>query len=1057
MVFTYKKSMQFVATFIIMLVVGIPFYSADAYATLSNIEANGSDGVNNYIKEYDYIDFSVEVYYNNETITPDRVWLGQNFQFSSCVAGINSYKCFLRYPENGTNKYDPRAIPYTINLKDTGGNIIESETSTLYVDNIAPTINSFAINPGIVGENGTVNFEIDVVDTACTGSGCQGCSGIKSIEFTTEENSTNSSYSEIVPIISDNCSYSGVIQVPVEKFNDGTYEIYAKATDNLGSVSETRSAEVTVDVLPPEIIPDSFMAVDAEGNEITYASSTPFTYIFSVDIDAPDLDVNNVKGDFSSIGGDNRLSAQCSTQDNRIYTCRWNVAMSIGTDSNSTSAKIFKVYATDLGGNSAEIEVAKSFSLDNTAPRVVSIYTDYLYDNKTYVKQGEETNFFASISEAEAGVSASQVIMYLEGQGVSAVNCTQGWICQWRYTVNSGSFSASITSDSTDRAGNHFTQFSQEVRVDNMPPEIVDITINNTGGEFAAVPGYFKIGDGLVINARIRDETFKDAVLDLSSVINGAVNVTPDSCSRINSTSGNDVWQCTWSTTSMDVAEGDTSRQITFRMKDVVGNELSYPYTITVYGAISGEADYWSSSVECSPRLIDRETTSLINTKSYCRVSLEPKTAGAETLKINLGECEPATALQSTEIFNNDARSVEPYIGLVFKKTNFKVNELELKCLLGITTKANNGITVQPELENVTIKIGLYNNPLGEFSQSMLDEIKSAVEDANGVWKIIEYLKKIEFYAKRLCQLLDLYYKIVAIWNNVTALLGDAEDTAATVPPTKAAIYSKRLGACIRTEKTSEETNEYFKMGDKFCAFVNCKAYYEKDGAYGQSYGNKWQQYFMGDEKKGGGVIGSLGGDFIKDWTAKDPLSYMNPKDSLVVSLMMACIPGVIHNLDKYRQIKCAYANCLYSNAAQQGLPISACQDQKSYAQCKYIFGEIFSVIPFTAIFDHYANLVKDVLSNPFKILGSALAASCLFHCSNAATEKPHSFCRSVKLIAMIGNVLQDVTSIIDEGFFEIKGDYCENLEDIEQWADEQSTPGDAGSSSSGGGNETAV
>ena len=182
----------------------------------------------------------------------------------------------------------------------------------------------------------------------------------------------------------------------------------------------------------------------------------------------------------------------------------------------------------------------------------------------------------------------------------------------------------------------------------------------------------------------------------------------------------------------------------------------------------------------------------------------------------------------------------------------------------------------------------------------------------------------------------------------------------------------------------------------------------------------KWQQL-------GAGALNEIGGGFIKEWTGKDPAEYMNPKDSIVVAGLTACIPGIIYGIDKYRQIQCMYADCLKTGVGEQGLPVFVCEDQKDYATCKYVVGEVFKAFPFTALFSHYINLIKDMLSNPFKIVGAGLAAGCSAMCAQPY-EEPHSLCIGVKIASMIGESLRDVTSIIDQGAFKIKDDFCTRL-----------------------------
>ena len=156
---------------------------------------------------------------------------------------------------------------------------------------------------------------------------------------------------------------------------------------------------------------------------------------------------------------------------------------------------------------------------------------------------------------------------------------------------------------------------------------------------------------------------------------------------------------------------------------------------------------------------------------------------------------------------------------------------------------------------------------------------------------------------------------------------------------------------------------------------------------------------------------------------------YMDPQHNLIVATLFVCLPGIIYGLDKYRQIKCLYADCLQNAVGSEGLPVTACEDQKAYATCKYVTGELFAVFPWTAVIDHFLKIIKNALSNPFAALGVAVALLCKPTCyAKSDLGIPYQLCRGARLFNLLGDSLQNVKSIIDEGFT-IKTDYCARLE----------------------------
>jgi hypothetical protein len=123
------------------------------------------------------------------------------------------------------------------------------------------------------------------------------------------------------------------------------------------------------------------------------------------------------------------------------------------------------------------------------------------------------------------------------------------------------------------------------------------------------------------------------------------------------------------------------------------------------------------------------------------------------------------------------------------------------------------------------------------------------------------------------------------------------------------------------------------------------------------------------------------------------------------------------------------YAECLETGVGQQGLPVFACEDQKDYATCKYVVGEIFKVVSFTAVFDHYLEILRGTLRNPFKLLGIAPGYLCM---TTAKSPDPFSYpvCAGAKIINFIGSTASELASIVDAEFFKIQNNYCDEFDD---------------------------
>ena len=1012
------KYLQLISTFMITLVITIPIYSASVFAGLGHIGAKGSDNVDGYIKENDHITFEATASISGDAkISRDQVWMGENFIFDSCTRSVDVYECKLRYPKNGTTEFIPRAIPYTINLKDDNYDVVDTESGKIYVDNLKPRITSFRVEPDIVSR-GEVRFSYEVEDEACDDDSCEDkCSGIKKLELY----KLDGSYKEDIMIDSRDCSFNNVSLKESVSFGDGQHTVYAKAYDRLGQVSDAVSTTFRVDNIPPHIDVNSFRITDETELPMDFASPVAQQVTLYVEILGDDLDKDSVMGDFTSIDSSyTNLKATCGETVDDKTKCTWPINLAI----TEATTKEFVIEAKDSAGNNEKVSISKNIGIDNIGPEVSSIKTEKVRSGKSYAKL-TENNFIVEFKEDGAGLNPNEVILYVENKGVKASNCSQGWTCNW-YDVDfskGGTAKVSIKEDTTDRLGNKARLFTANIIVDTALPRLSAISINNIGGKEATSQGYFKTGDSLQIKAILEDEGIEAAYADLSSIITDANKVMADSCVNVNGSR----WQCFWVTPSIDIS-GFIQNYIYLSFEDVAGNVMQHKEAITVYGVVDeAVSNYWTHKVECSPRLVDRQTTSLINQKVFCHIKLKPLLVeDLIPLSIELGECSnETTAVQEVNLFNNDVGNKNPYLAIILKKQNFNVDQVDLSCPLYIISRVGNEITAAAEEENVAIKLEFYNMPLGELSEGIQKKIDDAVEDATGgVWKLIGGAKKIMYYAKRICQILSIWHNIASAYQLFTVAISNTEDTASFYPPAKAFLYKMRVTQCVSTEAVKEAAVSKEGMLDKFCKFVNCQLTFDKDGKY-TSILNKWQ---VGGKK----LMGFAGGDVIEKWTGKDTNAYMDPENSIVVALLTACLPGIIYNLEKWRQIQCMYAHCLQEGVKQQGLPVIACEDQKSYAECKYITGEIFRAFPFTAIFDYYMNMIKNVLANPFKIIGAAAALGCATLCSGP-TEKPHSICIGVKIVSLVGQAIGDVTSMIEDGFFKIKDDYCDKLEETEE------------------------
>jgi hypothetical protein len=162
----------------------------------------------------------------------------------------------------------------------------------------------------------------------------------------------------------------------------------------------------------------------------------------------------------------------------------------------------------------------------------------------------------------------------------------------------------------------------------------------------------------------------------------------------------------------------------------------------------------------------------------------------------------------------------------------------------------------------------------------------------------------------------------------------------------------------------------------------------------------------------------------------------VNVKDSLIMSVVTLCIPGILEKVKQWNEISCEAAVCKY-NAIKGGIDPSFCEKQKEYKFCKFVWGEIFSVPPLTII-EMYKDMVKELIANPVGILygvGTTAARSYLTTCGTACPSYITTPTAGFLFIVDITGVVQTLQDMLENGFDDGKTNqnYCEQARDIKE------------------------
>lgn len=998
------------AVMMIALFLMLPVYSASAYAQIDSVKMTGETGVNGYRKISDFT--RVEVNITGTNVQTSQVTVN-NVAFSAVPQstsgcedkGNSKFSCFLQAQRITAQ---PSVSSYQIGYSGS------QESSQLVIDGSAPNVTMGASQGG---KNVTVTYNI--VDKAGNVQSLQGlCAGIKRAEIL-DGNSVIATLSGTNP---GNCQLSGTRDVNIP--TSGNHNVCVKAYDNLwkdssdssyvGQACETvnvdRSAPVVTDV---NIVDNLGFPVNYISNQIgelkirfnLTEANTPENFT----VDASDLiEPQNLKQNAES------LSASCVNTGGNRWRCDTQTVQPILTGQASVEIKIS---GQDNLGNIVAHSSTRTLSIDTENPTVISMAAEATRNNINYVgpKKGK---IIVTFNEAFSGFSKKNVFLDLSsymgntccppaGTGTCNLQCTQvratdcqqagsEWTCYWDNARASSSLNNGFVGDihvvspSQDDAGNFVAgSSSASVTVDKNPPVVNSIRIFPSSFGTPHPPHYFVAGDSVVANVNVSDDSQASGTADFSSVVPGE-SFVEGTCSDANI--------CSFG--AGPVVAGQ-NKAIKFYLEDGVGNNATNTTRIDVLTTQNATVvDYWGhfdSEIVISPsKGIDRQ---LLDTTEgypyafvYAKVPLRDNSGGsAWPIFVDASDCTSVGDEFKPVLVTGTCSDGSPYCPEVLnafplsRPANFQgaytlwlkyyfeylpsdVDSFPVTCNISIISRVGNRVLPR-EIETVKITVPLYNNPLGELSASVKKEIK----DVRGNWLVkADWLGKLQSLVDILKFVCGIWKDLIAasnIMSGVVTAMGTCKSVAEKSIPWVAAICDGvKTGADAAREILDDVVRKgWTSFGKKFCSYLSC----------GLAYSDTWGKGWYSDSQKliAEGIEISKGTDLAAN------VQVVDPEHSLILSAYSLCLPGVIYNLQKARQIDCAYINCLKNT--KYGFPVDLCQAQRAHAQCKYVWGELFNLMPFATAASRLLQGIKKLLVNPEKLVDVGASIACRVFCTS--------------------------------------------------------------------------
>ncbi|MEA2038167.1 MAG: hypothetical protein U9O94_11775 [Nanoarchaeota archaeon] len=1022
------------AMLLAVLVVMIPIYSSLVFASVSEGYIYGGLGINGYYRSSNgaladvvYVNVTASISDDQDGITPSQfkvngVWLTDESPASCTDVGGGNFICQIEFREITSHDFN-------IRLHEDNNGPKDSEI-TLHgsFDEYGPTIELFDIITPYVGEGDDVVIKYRVKDTS-NSDVVDKCSGVKELRFSVSGSEIYTEHINSLPFkrgegdFFNSCTKEGEISLAVSDITstEGDIALTLVAYDNLDNPSEYSTKTFAYDNAAPSI--SSLNIMYRDGKSLNYFGDNEIrNSVVGFEVTDQYSDIGETYVDVSGFNVDNMAGydeklARCSEGIGGRHSCNvTDVIIKLNPDTTSINVS---VNASDVIGNSVLVYLSKLLSYDNIGPVVNSVRTNW--GNGSYI--GDLNNITVEFNEP-AGVYREDIRLDL-----SNINPRLGdelprdcfevgngkWGCYYddiRSNVNDGE--KIVTVSGVDRLGNIMSDDSFVLIVDKVKPAVVGSNVGARGaGGVEAIDGAIKTGDKLSISVDVRESNGLRAYADFSNYVtsHGDVSRVGGQCTR----GEGDLYSCQFTSDSIDVPNYIYG-SVPLVFVDDVGNVEEYTtrdFEVFKYADVTNP-NYWNHHVTCSPKLVDRQITTLIDYKVMCSILLEPITADQSTVSIGLGQCkdniEGSTAyIQSHELLNDQIGSNNPYLLITLSPAPVRVDEISINCPLGILSRVENDVMKNTEIENITIDIEFYNMPLGEYSESIEKQIRAVEKKAAVGAKYVGSLRKMMFFLEKTCGLVGLVGKLQAAKCILAATFQGQWGTAA---------------ACDAGKETAKISTTSFY---KYCSYISCTAQDGKanedastgEGRDGALWGNWLRESQDSYEAKHRGMT-----DFLAQYELGSTSIWPeSPKESLFLSIATGCVPGIINGIERWRQIYCNYGVCL-ADRNVDNIPIDVCKEQRKYLICKNVAGEAIElsmyVLPINwmrSLMRQVSGIVSDPLSSVFGFLG-------LF-----CPETPGSVnwaCSALNGIALFTKIGEDITLMGESFDYKLQGDMCE-------------------------------
>ncbi|MFC1755219.1 hypothetical protein ACFL96_17815, partial [Thermoproteota archaeon] len=389
----------------------------------------------------------------------------------------------------------------------------------------------------------------------------------------------------------------------------------------------------------------------------------------------------------------------------------------------------------------------------------------------------------------------------------------------------------------------------------------------------------------------------------------------------------------------------------------------------------------------------------------------------------------------------------EPVTGGEPDTTTVAVNSINISCQMGVIAivriGADEAITAM-EVKNFTIEIPVYGNPLGQNLENIKDIIDDIQDDVeHGAWKWMTTLRKIFEYMQAICKLFGVIFNVFNTFVEIKTAISGARNAGekSGIGASYTAPLRQEEDLVSRPGVVADEALDKGLLSEIYAVLcgllVECRMTQGGcDGGQESCGEDGWCKFRCGWYAYNQLWMGWMNDIMLTDFGWKHAeggtkgIGLFNnadfdPKRSLYSSIFTGCLPGIIMNIEKQRQMMCQKLIC-YKVEVAQGTPTFVCDETYARNTCIHWVGQIFMAIPIFQYIEGLSNAIQEIIAQPWVLIGMApeiiLSVVCL------QPEEVPGVCMANKVIRWTMDIANSILTVVDvfQNWKYLGIDWCE-------------------------------